>query len=167
MWNIISNVSSIVTCTLFILYIIGHIWKIIVTKNTRYEKFKVLPFDSDNNIENEDNVIIIDDIGPEFCISSPYGIRTIEIYKVIYDNNVSSIVSKDLKASHKDLNVNDTLYVRCDLGEVVPTTQITIERMDYTKVTFEIYLSGKNGNIIVDKYKFQMTIQSLIYYLCA
>lgn len=72
MWQIISNISSIITCTLFILYIIGHIWKVFVTKNTRYEKFKVVPFNSDFDIDDTDNVVIIDDIGEEFSISANY-----------------------------------------------------------------------------------------------
>lgn len=169
MWQIISNISSIVTCTLFVFYIIGHIWKVIVTKNTRYEKFKILPYNLNSNIDDNDNVVIIDDVGEEFSISSTYGIRNIEIYKVAYelsDNGSTSLVSKELKSTYKDLNINDTLYVRCDLGECILTTQITIERMDYTKVTFELYSSGKTGNILVSNYKFKMTMRSLIYYLC-
>ena len=169
MWQIISNISSIVTCTLFVFYVIGHIWKVFVTRNTRYEKFKVLPYNSNSDINDNDNVVIIDDVGEEFCISSTYGIRNIEIYKVAYklgDNGSTSLLSKELKSTYKDLNINDTLYVQCDLGEYIPTTQITIERMDYTKVTFELYSSGKTGNILVNNYNFKMTIRSLIYYLC-
>lgn len=169
MWQIISNISSIITCALFILYVIGHIWKVFVTKNTKYEKFKVIPFNSDFDIDDNDNVVIIDNIGDEFSISSHYGIRNIEIYKVTYeisDNGSLSLISKELKSIYKDLNINDTLYIRCDLGECVPTTQIAIERMDYTKVTFELYSSGKTGNILVTNYNFKMTVRSFIYYLC-
>ena len=169
MWQIVSNISSIVTCILFVLYVIGHIWKVVVTQNTRYEKFKVVPYNSDFDIDGNDNVVIIDDIGEEFSISSTYGIRNIEIYKVNYefgDSGSISLISKELKSTYKDLNINDVLYVRCDLGECIPTTQITIERMDYTKVTFELYSSGKTGNIRVSNYNFKMTIRSLIYYLC-
>ena len=169
MWQIVSNISSIVTCILFVLYVIGNIWKVVVTQNTKYEKFKVVPYNSDFDIDGNDNVVIIDDIGEEFSISSTYGIRNIEIYKVNYefgDSGSISLISKELKSTYKDLNINDALYVRCDLGECIPTTQITIERMDYTKVTFELYSSGKTGNIRVSNYNFKMTIRSLIYYLC-
>lgn len=169
MWQIISNISSIVTCILFLLFVIGHIWKVFVTKNTRYEKFKIIPYNSDFNIDDNDNVVIIDETGEEFSISSTYGIRNIKIYKVNYelgDNGSTSLISKELKSTYKDLNINDTLYVRCDLGECLPTTQIAIERMDYTKVTFELSSSGKTGNIFIGNYTFKMTIRSLIYYLC-
>ena len=55
MWQIVSNISSIVTCILFVLYVIGHIWKVVVTQNTRYEKFKVVPYNSDFDIDGNDN----------------------------------------------------------------------------------------------------------------
>lgn len=111
----------------------------------------------------------MDDVGEEFSISSTYGIRNIEIYKVTYelsDNGSTSLILKELKSTYKGLNINDTLYVRCDLGECMPTTQITIERMDYTKVTFELYSSENTRNILVSNYNFKMAIRSLIYYLC-
>lgn len=169
MWQIISNISSIITCTLFIFYMIGHVWKVFVTKDTRYEKFNVLPYNSDFDINDNDHVIIIDEIGEEFSISSTYGIKNIEIYKVNYeldDNGSATLTSKELKSTYKNLNINETLYVRCDLGEALPTTQITIERMDYNKVTFELYSSGKTGNIIQSNYTFKMTLRGFIYYLC-
>lgn len=167
MWQVISVIASIITCLLFVLYICGHIWKIIVTKNTRYEKFNILPYDADN-FDDNDNVITVDDIGEEFSISSTYGIRNIEIYKMNYewDDGSPKLISKELKCTYKGLNIQETLYVRCDLGEIMPTTQIEIERMDYTKVTFELCTSGKTGNIIVSSYNFKMTVRSLIYYLC-
>ena len=170
MWQIISNTASIVTCLLFVFYIVGHIWKVIVTKNNQYEKFKILPYDSDSDIEDNDNFIVIDDIGEEFSIFSTYGIRNIKIYKVSYglNNNGSiTLISKQLKSTYKGLNIDESLYIRCDLGEVLPTTQIEIERMDYTIVTFEIYSSKKTGNILVTNYNFKMTLRSFIYYLCA
>lgn len=167
MWQTISNVASVVTCFLFILYICGHIWRVVATKNTRYEKFDILPYGSDD-INDNDNVIIVDDVGEEFSISSVYGIRSIKIYKVDYrwDSGSPQLVSKELKNTYEDLNNNETLYVKCYLGEIVPTTQIEIERMDYTKVTFTLCSSGKTGNIFVSNYSFKMTILSLIYYLC-
>lgn len=169
MWQIISNTASIVTCLLFVFYIVGHIWKVVVTKNTRYEKFNILPYNSDFDIENNDNVIIVDDIGEEFSIFSAYGIRNIKIYRVNYelnDNGSITLISKELHSVYKGLNIDEKLYIRCYLGEVIPTTQIEIERMDYTKVTFEIYTSGKTGHILVNSYKFKMTIRSFIYALC-
>ena len=164
MWQCISNISSIVTCFLFLLYLIGHIWKIIDSRNTIYEAFNIYPYDSSIGIEDTEHFIGIDEIGDEFSISSSYGIRNIKIYRIQYDED--HITSRELKASYKDLNINNTLYVRCSLGECIPISQIEIERMDYTKVTFEPYSSGKNGNIITENYKFKMSFRSFIYHLC-
>lgn len=169
MWEVVSNISSIITCILFILYIIGRIWKIFVTKNLKYEKFIRTDTNTEFGINSYDNVIFIDDEGEEFSISSSYGIRCIKFYKLSYrpsNNSLSSLASKKLVHTHKNLNINDLLYVRCDLGECVPSIQICIERMDYVKVIFELYSSGRTGNILVRTYKYKMTIRSLIYYLC-
>lgn len=169
MWNVVSNISSIVTCILFILYIVGRIWKIFATKNLKYEKFIRTDTNTKFGINAYDNVVSIDDEGEEFSISSSYGIRYIKFYKLSYktsNNNLSNLVSKKLVYIYKDLNINDLLYVRCDLGECVPSIQISIERMDYVKVTFELYSSGRTGNILVRTYKYKMTIRSWIYYLC-
>lgn len=169
MWSIVSNISSIVTCILFILYIVGHIWKIYVTKNLRYEKFLRTESDKGYGIDAYDNSHSIDDEGEEFSISSAYGIRSIKFYKVNYkfdSNNSLYLVSKKLVYTYKNLNINESLYVRCDLGELIPSVQICIERMDYVKATFELCSSGKTGNINVIKSKYKMTLRSLIYYLC-
>ena len=48
MWGIISNISAIVTCVTFILYLAGHIWVVVKNKYTLYEKLTVLPYDSKN-----------------------------------------------------------------------------------------------------------------------
>lgn len=39
MWSIISNISSIVTCIAFLLYLAGHIWIVIKNKDNIYEKY--------------------------------------------------------------------------------------------------------------------------------
>ena len=168
MWQIISNISSIVTCVLFILYILGQIWKILVTKTTKYEKFNVIPFD-DKDIEEQDNVIIIDDIGEEFSLFSTNGIRRIKIYKVendIDDRGTLIHKSKALVSTYEHLGVNEILYIRCDLGEIIPTTQVEVQRIDFTKATFEIYSSGKNGQILTRNYQFNLTLRGFLYYLC-
>lgn len=38
MWSIISNISSIVTCIAFLLYLAGHIWIVIKNKDNIYNK---------------------------------------------------------------------------------------------------------------------------------
>lgn len=168
MWNIISNISSIVTCVAFLLYLTGHIWVVFKNKHTIYEKFTVIPYDSDIAIEDEDNTLIVDDNGCEFILESEYGINNINIYKVNYDitnNGTLHLNSRTLKSTFSNLKT-EKLFIRCDLGEFIPTTQFEIKRADYAEITFDIYESGKNGHIVVCNYKFKMNLKSFLYHLC-
>ena len=168
MWGIISNISSIVTCIAFLLYLAGHIWAVLKNKDNIYEKFSVVPYDSNIDIENEDNVLIVDDIGCEFFVESNYGINNVNIYKINYGFDESGnqhFISKQLVKTFKDL-ITDKLFIRCDLGEVVQTTQIEIKRSDYTVITFDLYESGKNGHVVIGNYKCKLTFKGLLYHLC-
>ena len=168
MWDIISNISSIVTCVAFLLYLAGHIWVVVKNKHTLYEKLTVLPYDSKIDIEEEDNTLIVDDNGCEFVLESEYGISDINIYKVDYDINSAGtlkLTSRKQKSSFSNLK-QEKLFIRCDLGEFIPTTQFEIKRSDYAVITFDIYESGKNGHIIVCNYKYKMTFKSFLYHLC-
>lgn len=168
MWSIISNISSVVTCVAFILYLIGHIWAVLKNKYTIYEKFTVVPCDFNFDIKEEDNALIVDDIGCEFSIESEYGINEIKIYKVDYDINGDGSLHSDnrkLKSTFNNLQ-KEKLYIRCDLGEYIPTTQFEIERSDYATITFDIYQSGKNGHIVIGNYKYKLTFRGFLYHLC-
>ena len=168
MWNIIANISSIFTCLTFLLYLAGHIWVVFKSKHTIYEKFTVIPYNSNIAIEDEDNSLIVDDNGCEFILESEYGINNVNIYKVDY--NISNkgtlcLNSKTLKSTSSNLKT-EKLFIRCDLGETIPTTQFEIKRADYAVITFDICESGKNGHIIVCNYKYKMNLKSFLYHLC-
>lgn len=168
MWQAISNIASIVTCVAFILYLVGHMWVVLKNKHVIYEKFTVIPYNSDWNIEDEDNALLIDDNGCEFYIESEYGISEINVYKVEYDLKADGSVqlnSRKLKSTFNNLQ-KAKLYIRCDLGECIPTTQFEIKRSDYAIITFDLYESGKNGHLIIDNYKYTTTVKSFLYHLC-
>ena len=120
------------------------------------------------DIEEEDNTVIVDDNGCEFVLESEYGISNINIYKVDYDINSDGtlkLTSRKQKSSFSNLN-QEKLFIRCDLGEIIPTTQFEIKRSDYVMITFDIYESGRNGQIITCNYKYKMTFKSFLYHLC-
>lgn len=168
MWEIISNISSIVTCVAFLLYLAGHIWVVLKNKHNIYEKFSLILFDDDTDIENEDNVLIVDTNGSEFSLESHYGITNIKIYRVDYsiqNDGKLSLNSKTLKATFDNLD-KDKLFLRCDLGEFVPITQFEIRRSDYTIITFDVYENGKNGHITTCNYKYKLTFKGFLYHLC-
>lgn len=168
MWDRISNVSSIVTCVSFILYLIGHIWVVLKNRNIIYEKFTVIPYDSSIDIEAMNNILLVDDKGCEFSLESEYGIDEIKIYKVKYDINKDGTLhfnNKELKKRFTKLH-KEKLYIRCDLGETIPTTQIEIKRSDYARITFDLYESGRNGQIVTCNKKYRMSFISFLYHLC-
>ena len=168
MWQIISNISSIVTCLAFLLYLAGHAWVVIKNKHTLYEKLSVIPFDSKFDIWDEDNVLILDTNGTEFTLQSDYGIDNLDIYKVEYNINPDGtlqLVSKTLKSSYKNLK-KDKLYVRCNLGEILPTTHFEIRRSDYTTISFDLVESGKNGHIIASNLKSKLAFKGFLFHLC-
>lgn len=168
MWQIISNISAIVTCITFLLYLIGRVLVVIKNKRIFFEKLSVIPLDSKIDIDDEDNSLIIDKVGCEFTLQSEYGINNLDIYKVDYNINEDGtlqLVSKTLKKSYKNLN-KDTLFIRCDLGETVPTTHFEIRRSDYTIISFDIMISGKTGRIITYDSKQKLTIKGFLHHLC-
>lgn len=168
MWDIISNTSSIVTCVAFLLYLAGHIWVVVKNKHTIYEKLTVLPYDAKIDIEDEDHFLVVDTNGCEFTLQSDYGIKTLKVYKVDYEFNGDGTInpiSKKLKSSFENLK-KDKLYIRCDLGEVMPTTQFEIRREDYTIITFDLVESGKNGHVSACNFKIKLTIKGFLYHLC-
>ena len=168
MWTIISNISSIVTCVAFMLYLIGHIWVIIKNRNNIYEKFSIIPLEYEINIEDQNNFLIVDDIGSEFSLESNYGINKIKIYRICYQqkrNGKLKYYKKNLLKTFNKLN-KGKLYIRCDLGECVPITRFVITRSDCTKIAFDLYQSGKTGEIITDHYTYKLTLTGLLYHLC-
>lgn len=164
--DMIANIASVVTCVSFSLYLAGRIWIAIKNICTSYERFAVLPFDCD--MENEDNILIVDDNGHRFSLESPYGINNLWIYKVDYEINQDGTLkqrSADIVSTYSKLN-KDKLFIQCDLGEILSTTRFKVERSDYAVVTFDVYVSGKNGHVMTSNHIHKTTIKSFLYYLC-
>ena len=67
MLNIISAVSSIITCLLFIFYIIGHVWSYFTNKSFNNERFENIS-STDIDVSNATRAIVLDDTGTEFGI---------------------------------------------------------------------------------------------------
>ncbi len=67
MLNIISAVSSIITCLLFIFYIIGHVWSFFTNKSFNNERFENIS-STDIDVTNATRAIVLDDTGTEFYL---------------------------------------------------------------------------------------------------
>ena len=165
MWQVISNIASIATCILFVFYLIGHYWKSINKSNMMYEQFRMIKIDDDDFEKEYDNELIIDEIGEMFLISTSFGIRGLKVIRLIYNDGCKEFIEKKQVARFGKLNPLEQLFIQCDLGEVLPTTEIVMERPDYVRATFLIRSSGKTGNIVVQKAEYKRTIVSFFYYL--
>lgn len=167
MWETISNVSGLITCILFIAYIIGHIWTIFIQKEAIFEKI---------NFENfDDEYIDIDYIdftnnseyGQIFSISSPLGINRVSIYSVERDeNNELEFKMGKLLKTISHIAQNDKLYIKTELFDCFPSLYIEIQRADYIITSYAITDSGRDGSLIQLDYKVKMTLKSWLYYLC-
>lgn len=147
MIEIIGLVSSLVTCFLFLLYIIGHIWTYVINKEFRYEKFQIVEAD---DMEDIDNMLVIDEVGTTFSVSSDEGIRKVSIYNVIYDINDSGklvLVEKMLKKRHGIMYPKQKVYIKADIREVVPRlTQYNFIKKVVDKLAYNTY-----NNITIEK----------------
>ena len=167
MWNIIGNVSSVVTLFLFVIYIIGHLWRIIVSRNLLYEKFQMENMSNDE-VEKVDKLIDLSgDNGEIFSVSSPNGIRKISLYKCKYIEETNCLEKEQLVSEFSNVNINEKVYVRGVIPEGVPNTYVELEKTDYVKIGFAVATSGKNGEFVKVDYKCKMTLKSWIYYMCS
>lgn len=80
------------------------------------------------------------------------------------EDDFSKIKTKDKIGESGHLGARTRLYVRCDLGEFLPFIRVEIERLDFTKVSFNLNTSGKNGDLISYNYKYTTGIKSILYY---
>lgn len=166
MWSTIGNISAVVTLLLFVLYIIGHIWKIAISKNTLGETFTL----EDDEKEIEDSKYYIDfsnGIGRCFSVASSNGIRVVRFYEIQYDDSYTKVISKKVLKEFSDIGCNEKVYARIDIGDTIPYIGVEIEKNDYVKVRFGILDSGKDGSLIKYDYKCSLSLKSFIYYLCS
>lgn len=184
MWQKVSEISSLITCVLFITYLVGRIWRIWESKCTQSEDIKFLPinqyddypFDEgdeyalDEYDDESGNVIYADKEGEVFSISSRLGIRKIEIYdinnKLVEDGQLIPWSKKILKSKQKFKDYFKPVYIRCNLGELYPVSLFVIQRLDYSIITFELFQSNRNGMPVKENCKCKATFRTILYYLC-
>lgn len=165
MWNYIGDISAVVTLILFVLYVIGHVWKIIIIKYTLQEKFEFVELTE--RIRNSKFFAReLGESGQEFAVSSPNGIRRIEFYKIIRDNELREKSRKTI-ATYEKIEPNQKVYACVNIPDVCANIGVEIEKTDYIKISFGVADSGRNGELVKENYKCKLTLRSIIYYLCS
>lgn len=164
MWETISNVSGLITCILFIAYIIGHIWTIYISKNAIFEKFEF------ENITDDDDIDYIDlggEYGSIFSISSPNGIREVKIFGVDLDENSEEFFIKgDFIKKIENIKPNEKLYIKAQFMDFSSNIYLEVQRTDYIKFCFIVADSGRDGSFVQKNLKIKMPFKSWLYYLC-
>ena len=163
-WTLISNISAITTCTAFILYLIGHIWAIHISKNKILEKIE---FEYCAYVDLDKCFNLAGEYGQIFSVYSPEGIRNIKIYEAtLSSENINAFTKGNMLKEIKDLAPNKKQYIRAEFSDLGSNFYMEIERADYIKTSFVVTQSGKDGSLIQSQYKSKMTFTSWIYYLC-
>ena len=140
--------------------------------NERFENIS----STDIDVTNATRAIVLDDVGTELSLTSSEGIRQVKVYNVEYSfkkDGSYKLVNRKLRGRYGILNPTETLYIKADLGEIIPIVQVEILRRDYTVATFNLVESGKNGDVLamkpagvkMDKYRVKYGARSLVYYL--
>ena len=121
-------------------------------------------FTPEKSIDEETNFLEITSIGDEFIVEAENDVRKITFFRCDFEDDFSKIKTKDKIGEWGHLGAHDRLYVRCDLGEFLPFIRVEIERLDFTRVSFNLNASGKNGDLISYNYKYTTGIKSILYY---
>lgn len=162
--DILNNCAGIATLVLFIIYFIGRIITILSVRNIWKDKIVYQRGDSISDINN-----IVDEIGDvdnpnvygAYLISQE-GIRNLKVYEV---EQQKTLYKKGKEIYSKDfLNINETINICYDIGEVIPPIIVEYLTTDYMKVTIEWVMNGKSG-VASEMIHPKHTWKSFLYFL--
>jgi hypothetical protein len=162
----IGNLSSIVTLISFVIYLIGKVIKIRLSKKLRFESIDVYYNSNDlpSNIKIVEEYNIGDFNSEKLVISSEAPINWIKIYKCEYDEIGNKLKREELIEKHGFLNAGHSIQINTYLSCGIPSCSIIIQRYDYMIGSFHMGENGENG--IVDKQiEMSHTFLSYLYYI--
>lgn len=163
--EMISFGASIVTLILFMFYFIGRIITIFAVKKIWKDKVILGIFNADEyNIVDE---VVDESAQTEYIFGvllSKEGIRNLNVYKVVPDENRLNTKKGDLLYSRDFLNIDEAIGFRVDTGDLYPTLLIEYESFDYMKIRLWWADNNKNGVFSEMVYP-KHTIKSFMYYL--
>lgn len=162
----LSDIASITTLILFVLYFIGRFIAIIRNRSIFPDKiimesidFNQGEFDIVETFEMEENPQNI------FVLTSEQGIYHVSVYQILYDNKLNRIGRKKLeKFKWKFLNKGQSLCFCITSPELLTTYEVEYFTPDYRKVTIDLWDNPKNG-VMSESAVPKNTIKSILYYL--
>lgn len=163
----LSNIASIATVVLFVLYIIGHIYTI---KQLQYSLSEQYQFEENFDFEGPKPKHYFEfspNIGRIFSISSKIGIKEICIYESFYSQEKDGRVKGSLKGKLEKIRSNEKAYIKVDTPDLGAGCFIELVKCDGVKISFGVASSGYDGSLVQTQYALKMTLKSWVYYLCS
>lgn len=163
----LSDIASIATLILFVIYFVGRVITIIIEKNIKYERIE--RYGSENEIPRD--LKIIDDfkcneISQDILIIIPTtkSYNWVKIYECNYNEKKNRLV-KTKKIYNSERIYNDhALRIDTIITCGIPNYILEFERCDYMKGELILQENGKNG-IEEELLVFKHTLKSILYYL--
>lgn len=167
MWEVISNVSALITCVLFIAYIIGHLWVIYISRNEIVEKIEFEDIEDISILEDKDYIELGGEHGRIFSISSPKGIKKLKVFGVNRDESLKKpFIKGEFINEINNIRANEKVYFKGEFLWYNSNIYLEFERSDYIIVSLIVGESGKDGTATCFLYDTKMTLKSFLYYLC-
>lgn len=162
----ISELSSILTLVSFMIYFIGRIIRINITKKLRYENLEVY-YNSDDcpsNIKVVDEYNVGCNNSERLIISSEVPFNWIKIYEYEYDEIRGKFKKGKLIDKHGFLKAGHAIQINTYLPCGMPAYLLEFQRYDYLIGRLCIAENGKNG-VLDELVQMSHTIFSYLYYI--
>ena len=166
MLKIISDLASIATLVLFIIYFVGRFFRIKGIKSTLREEYRI-----ENEPETSELLLpyfvdLTNGSGEYFSVSSSNGFKRVSFYDAVLD--VYGNANKgELIKKFDNVFPNEKVYAKVDIPDTTEACFVEIEKNDYVKISFGIADNGYDGALIKTGYKIKMPIKAWLYYLCS
>ena len=158
--------ASIATLVLFIIYFTGRIITIARLQRLETNEIHILP--ADEVCKGYDIVedFYLDD-SPTYTIivKSITGIRSLVVYKIVYDSELNPIGREATACTINFVNIGHAVTISLSLPELLPWYELEYQTMDYKKVTLPLVDNLKSGIIsefIVAKHTFKSVLYNLL-----
>ena len=163
---VLDHWASIATLALFVFYFAGRI--ITIYRFQRLETNEIHIVSADTDIKDFDiveNFYLGDDFTYTIVIKSITGVRSLTVYKIVYDSEMNQIGREATANTIPFINIGHAVSISLNLPEILPCYELEYRTMDYKKVTLQLVDNLKSGIIsegIVAKHTFKSVLYNLL-----
>ncbi len=165
LFNFLSNLSSIITCVLFIFFLIGKCFTIKRALMSYQENFTLSISSEKINLNIVDSWDVSDNNTKiPLILSSNDGLIYVKCYKYRFNESTHKFKKGDLVYEYHNLKKSQGLEILSDFPEGYPHFILEYLRFDYVKCVCFLAYNGKNG-FFVDNVSNRLTFRAFLYYL--